>query len=503
MKTPRLGLLPLMIPALLGGCGSAQPSGMTPPDPLRVLAGGARPAEPLALAPIVRGSSVLAGLVVSTGDLRPAFSSDTTDYALTSLNTLFPVSVTATLEDPTAALAINGQPALDGVPLKLTLKPREDLVVVVTGTNAAPRTWRVHALPTPFPGLKVTAHTSKAGDEPVLLNAGSTLFAVDRDGAPIFYRQIPAMRAIDFQQHLLPGGAVYYSYSGIDAVDPLKVQTHLLGQTFEDLGTLALLPYGHHAAHPCDPHDFVLLGDQHYLLMAYVDEVVDLSGLNPKWGATTHVDAAVVQELDHGQVVFEWDSTDHPSLFFDSVESNGFTGAALFDYLHMNSVQVDPKDQNLILSMRHTDSVIKVDRHTGAILWNLGGRSDEFGLAAAQRFSHQHHARLQADGALLLFDNGNNLHQSRVISFALDEPRRQVTGFSVIYERPAGQPQTTFMGSASQLSGGRTLIGWGGWEPASVTPPAVTEVVAGEVVWALTFATPTTFSYRALPLRAP
>ena len=49
----------------------------------------------------------------------------------------------------------------------------------------------------------------------------------------------------------------------------------------------------------------------------------------------------------------------------------------LYDYLHLNSVEVDT-DGNLLISARNTWTVYKVDRSTGAVLWRLGGKRSDF-----------------------------------------------------------------------------------------------------------------------------
>src|SRR5262249_42615637 len=157
-------------------------------------------------------------------------------------------------------------------------------------------------------------------------------------------------------------------------------------------------------------------------------------------------------------------------LFTDSIDGNSFATAGPSDYTHMNSLALDPSDRNLIVSLRHTNSIVKIDRATGATLWTLGGASDDFALTSDQPISHQHHVRPEADGSLLIFDNGNFEHQTRVISFGLDQAARRVMSFAVIYERPADQPASEYMGSAFFMGGDRYLIGWGGWTAAPRGP---------------------------------
>jgi hypothetical protein len=444
------------------------------------------------------GPVALTALSVGTGSLIPSFTVDTTDYAITSLNSLVPVDVTASAT-PNAAIVVNGTSAISGSATTLTLKPRQDIAVEVRGPPGQSRTYTVHYVPPDLPAYSIES-SQGAGSENVLLTADNRFaLLIDRAGAPLYYRSASPLQIFDFQEHQV-AGTTYYTLATGDPQAPTGAgSTFLLDASFHDVAELKLLANKDHAELPTDIHDVTVLGDQHYVLMAYYTRTVDLSALNPSWSNAAPVFAAVVQEIDHGQVLFEWDSTEHPSMYTDSVEGNAFTGSATSDYVHMNAIEIDPRDDNFIFSFRHTDSILKVHRKTGQVLWTLGGKSDDFGLTDEQRFSHQHHARVQRDGSLSVFDNGNNMHQSRVITLVLDENEKRATSFSVIYERPADQPQTTFMGSALWPAQDRWFIGWGGWsDRPSAAPPSATEIVDGAPVWTLTFATPSVYSYRAL-----
>ncbi len=70
-----------------------------------------------------------------------------------------------------------------------------------------------------------------------------------------------------------------------------------------------------------DGHDFILLGDDHYIVSAYEPRLVYNipagCGPNPQ-GAK--VVAARLQEVKRGKVVFDWLSTDHAELYALSVK---------------------------------------------------------------------------------------------------------------------------------------------------------------------------------------
>jgi hypothetical protein len=476
-------------------------------------AGGDAGSDAAPDSPVQPGVSTLSALVVSSGSLRPVFDPTVTDYDITSINSLYPLQITATTTDPAAALSIHGVVASSGVPSSVTLKSTEDLDVTVSPAGGgAPRTYRVHYVPKDMPTWSVTTgDAGTPGTEPVLLSlistsvqTGNYILMMDRSGAPLYYRTWPQQSVEDFQQVTLPSGSIRYTCT-IGQFSPggwtLGVD-HVMDQQFNDVADYKLPAYAQHGELDAEAHDFLLLDTGHYVGLSYVQRTVDLSQINPAWSNQAEVMHAVVQEVKDGNVLVEWDSANVPSLYTDSVDGNAYTSTAVSDYIHLNSMDIDPTDGNIVLSLRHTNSILKVNRTTGAIVWTLGGKEDMFGLTTDQVFSHQHHVRVHADGSITVFDNGNGLHQTRVLQFTLDQTNHQVTSFNVIATRPTADPQTTFMGSVTPLSGGRTFIGWGGWFTAALAP-AATELSGGNVAWSMKFTQPTFFSYRALPIAAP
>jgi hypothetical protein len=461
----------------------AAPSSSTPPDT------NLPPATPPPIA------VALSALAVSTGDLVPAFSPSVTEYTLTANSAIFPVDVTASA-DATVAITVNGNAATAGVPLSINLAPRQDIVVGAVSSGAS-ATYTIHFMPATIPAWSVnTIDPARVGDERILVTPGNRwLLMTNRAGDPLYYRDLTAHVVTDFDRVVL-GGNTLYTFLTDDGF------AHVLDDKMHETKTISLLANRDHGPLPCDIHDLLVLGDDHYVMLAYVTKTEDLSALNPAWAAAAPVVLAVVQEIDQGKVVFEWASSDLSRLYFDSADQNTFGAATPSDYLHINAVQLDPADGNFIVSLRHANSVLKLDHATGATLWTLGGRSDDFGLTAQELFSHQHHVRKQADGSFLVFDNGNDAHPTRVISFGLDEAKHAVTSFEVVYERPSAQIDSTYMGSAFRMTPSRHLIGWGGRTDTSSVGPSVTEVVDGDPVWTLTFTSPTVFSYRANPIPA-
>jgi Arylsulfotransferase (ASST) len=197
-----------------------------------------------------------------------------------------------------------------------------------------------------------------------------------------------------------------------------------------------------------------------------------------------------VQELDlrTNRVLFNWHSVDHVAL--PESYSKPPRPNVAYDFFHVNSIAVD-KDGNLLVSARNTHAVYKLDRHTGRVMWRLGGKRSNFALGRGARFAWQHDARRMPNGLIRIFDNGAapRWHpQSRVIylHLSLETKRAQLVG--VVVHRP---PLVAInQGNAQALPGGHLFIGWG-------HSPFVTEYDAhGRVVIDLRLAGPLN-SYRA------
>jgi hypothetical protein len=169
----------------------------------------------------------------------------------------------------------------------------------------------------------------------------------------------------------------------------------------------------------------------------------------------------VVQEVDiaGGDVVFEWRSLAHVPLA-ESYRPPPRKPSEPFDYVHLNSVDVD-LDGNLLVSGRHTCAVYKVDRRSGAVLWRLGGKRSDVTLGAGARTWFQHDVRRQPDGTLTIFDNGAEpAHEplSRALTLAVDERARTA---SLLRADVHQDLLAIAMGSVQALPGGGRFVGWG------------------------------------------
>ena len=210
-----------------------------------------------------------------------------------------------------------------------------------------------------------------------------------------------------------------------------------------------------------DVHEFILLGDHHYITESYyVKTPTNIpDSLHPIQGV--RVAACIIQEIDNGQVVFQWDGSDYPELYSSSQENNNFRDTStVHDYMHLNSICVDSADNNLIVSFRNLDEIVKLNRQSGDIMWRLGGNNSDFPQTADQLFLRQHYPRLTDHGKTLIFvDNGliTGRAFTRILEFQLDESAKTISGFKA-YHLPT--PFIQFAGSVKK-EGDYYFIGGG------------------------------------------
>lgn len=290
-----------------------------------------------------------------------------------------------------------------------------------------------------------------------------TIYTVDQRTNTVVRKKKLELQALDAKMTEI-GGKTYYIYL---VRDPEVYQIPQAGyvpgyyviadENFNEIERVYLKSHGDidgQAQPALDGHDFILLGENHYLAMAYYEKTVYNipSHLSPLTNGVKVV-ANIIQEVRNGQVIWQWDSTEWPELYGNSVEGNRFDDSTItYDYAHMNSMFVDPEDDHLICSFRNLDQVLKLNRHTGEIVWRLGGENSDFPMTEDQQFLRQHHATLvDNNSTLLIFDNGDiDLRpRERILEFKLNEATKQIMDYkSLLIPNPPAFAQ--YMGSVQK-----------------------------------------------------
>jgi MFS family permease len=211
-------------------------------------------------------------------------------------------------------------------------------------------------------------------------------------------------------------------------------------------------------------HELQIDGD-HAWVTANKDIPMNLS----RWGGPYNgalVDSAVQEyDLRTGRLLYSWDAFKHIPLG-DSQSSL----ISPWDAYHVNSVEL-PGDGSLIVSMRNTWAVYKVNMATGKIEWTLGGRHSSFKFGPGATFEWQHDANVYPGTPLVtVFDDhccqitGGGTYvsptgASRGLVLKVDAAHRTAT-LADQYTHGASF-DSEYMGSIQPLPGGNELVGWG------------------------------------------
>jgi EmrB/QacA subfamily drug resistance transporter len=181
------------------------------------------------------------------------------------------------------------------------------------------------------------------------------------------------------------------------------------------------------------------------------------------------VDSAVQEyDLDTGRLVYSWDALKHIRLddSYASLPTNGFP----WDAYHVNSIQL-PGDGTMVVSMRNTWSVYRIDLASGRIEWTLGGKHSSFRFGSGAAFAWQHDVETyRGTPYVTMFDDhccqitGGGTYvsptgASRGLVLKLDQGTRTAT-LAGQYSRGSNFA-VDYMGSVEPLPGGNEFVGWG------------------------------------------
>ena len=216
-------------------------------------------------------------------------------------------------------------------------------------------------------------------------------------------------------------------------------------------------------------HEFLITPWNTALILADTVTTANLSSIGGP--ADQRVIDGLVQEIDikTGRVLFQWNSAAHVP-YADSYEPRPPSPSVPWDWFHINAVHLDT-DGNLLVDSRNTWTTFKVNRHTGQIMWQLGGKHSSFRLRAApgqalnrdgKIFAWQHDPEAIGGGEYTFFDDesgGNLLGSSRVVTVRLDLATRVAT-LVRSDDQPEGQVAQV-MGNAQTTTGGEEFVGWG------------------------------------------
>ncbi len=388
--------------------------------------------------------------------------------------------------------------------LELSVNENQAIVAVASLGEATADYW-VRCLPHDFPAIQMTAHAENGTPSPGYYVVGAKAtsknaayaMVVDVRGVPVWYARdrvpFPPSDLLDVD-HVVDGGMTFIpsAASPFETHEMRPVQTTYVSPTGATLNN----------------HELRKLANGNFLALADgVVTGVDLTGLHLSFpdggiedlGPDSNIQTCDVVEFEpSGKVVWTWVGLDHLDPAQDSIYPQSSPvrvtapdGGTVVDPFHCNSIDVDPKNGNLLVSSRHMDSVFYIERSTGTILWKMGGKDftkdNATYVSVANAFHRQHDARLQPGwsancsggaGQISMFDNETaEPGPARAIVYDVNVGSADGDGGStgcdggtggvakIAWQYKGAHPSAA-MGSFRIQANGARVIAWGAYAPS-------------------------------------
>ncbi len=382
----------------------------------------------------------------------------------------------------------------------LGLRPDTLYAVTVTASDgeekltAAPVEWRTPALPQDFPPLR-TVRSDPTRMEPgmTLLSVRETgdLIVVDHAGRVRWYYRIDTELSYAFI--ILRNGHVLFNPAGRRALVEIDWQGHRMASwhaanypepvRFPSGSTPVNAETFHHSAFEMPNGNILTLSSEAREIPSFPSSASD-----PDMTEEARVVGDVIVEFSRqGELIKEIPLLDilDPTRVAHGVLGSHWDSVypTAKDWSHSNAAVYDEASDAYLISVRHQDAVVKIDRETESLVWILGTH-DNWGAAWQDRLLapidddvqwpfHQHAVEI-TDAGIGIFDNGNyrapafeepqKPYYSRAVRYFVDEEEMTVSQiWSFGTQSGANSFYSRYLSDADWLpQTGNTLITSGG-----------------------------------------
>ena len=238
--------------------------------------------------------------------------------------------------------------------------------------------------PTAPPPVTILTSTGRTapGDIFITPTGDTTSYAngaeiLDRRGNIVWFHAAPqGLTAADFRAQTYLGRPVLTFWQGTGLGGLSSGTDYIYNDRYQQIATVNA---GNGLS--ADGHEFLITPWNTALILSYTTATANLTSIGGPADQT--VINGVVQEIDirTGKVLFQWNSEDHVP-FSQSEQPLPASPSTPWDWFHVNAVHLDA-DGNLLIDARDTWTTYNVNRFTGNIIWQLGGKDSSFKLRAA------------------------------------------------------------------------------------------------------------------------
>jgi hypothetical protein len=301
------------------------------------------------------------------------------------------------------------------------------------------------------------------GDTSTYANGDEIL---DRRGNIVWFHAVPqGLTAADFRTQTYLGRPVLTFWQGTGLGGLATGTDYIYNDHYQQIATVNA---GNGLS--ADGHEFLITPWNTALILSYTTATANLTSIGGPADQT--VINGVVQEIDirTGRVLFQWNSEDHVP-FSQSEQPLPGSATTPWDWFHINAVHID-RNGNLLIDARDTWTTYEVNRFSGRIIWQLGGKASSFRLRAApgqsldkagEIFAWQHDPEAIGRDTYTFFDNESagtpEFSVSRAVTVKLDTRNRTAT-LIASDDQPEGLVAPS-QGNAQTTPDGGLFVGWG------------------------------------------
>ena len=402
--------------------------------------------------------------------------------------------------DDAVSITVNGVALENGkCQFALDTISQDDKIYVQVTEGEETRGFYINTLNSNLPLITTEGSAQTPGDFFLSFINTRSIVKTDNDGNILYYRNEDSEETQyglwDFKTHQIDGKTYYSYHSTYSNPEQIVFTGHnpgervIMDENYNEVVRInAIATEKNNGDTSLDGHEFLMLGEDHYIVMSYLQvEADNIPDINCFTGEQLeHADnavlvAAYIQEIDHGEVKFEWLSTEYPELYCmtssaENEEATNFNNTdpnTYVDYVHLNAIVVDD-DGNLVISCRHLNTMIKIDRvgGTGDFIWRLSGIGDDFGLTDEQNTSGQHYLHYYGNGYFSAFNNNNKEGLTNLVLYHLNEDETAlaandsfnvwvVPGTTEVEPGFPCPPHNTYACGSFQIIGDYGVAGWG------------------------------------------
>ncbi|NFE79393.1 hypothetical protein FC820_03130 [Clostridium sporogenes] len=352
--------------------------------------------------------------------------------------------------------------------------------------NSKSQVWNFVSAPALHP-MKVTINVDKPGTasglifvapytsyEATMIGQTGSLI-MDQYGNPVWFRPLDSIyiQNSDFKVQCYKGEPVLTMWqgtiSGTQSADPNLpagdpepgAYFQIINQNYKVIKKLTAKK-----GYTADVHEFTITKRNTALFTAVKQVPADLTPYGgPEDG---YFDNYSIQEVDleTGKLLFFWNVLTHVNPE-DSMlpASSAADSNNIWDCFHVNSVEEGPNN-TLLVSMRNMWAIYNIDKETGNIIWQLGGKQSDFTLGPKASFSWQHDARYRPGKRISIFDDACCASpdsppecQAHGLVLQLDFRNMTANVDRTYYHDPALYVPS--QGNVQKLYNGNQFIGWG------------------------------------------